>query len=58
MREFDFVKGVIEDDRMYCVSAAGDIYEMSAPERIDAHNCPNSVIRKFLSKIDMLTGIP
>jgi hypothetical protein len=58
MSEFDFVKCVIEDDRVYCTDAAGDIYEMPLPKKISVHDCPVCVIRKFLSKIDMLTGMP
>jgi hypothetical protein len=52
MGVFDFVKCVVEEDRVYCTDAEGNIYEMPLPKKISVPDCPTRVIQKFLAQKD------
>jgi hypothetical protein len=50
MGDFDFVRCVVEDNRVYCTDADGDVYTMPLPEKIPVTECPACVIKKLLAK--------
>jgi hypothetical protein len=55
MSRFNFVKRAVENGTVYCLDAAGDIYEMPLPKKISVNACPASVVKKFLSKDGSIT---
>lgn len=46
---FNFVKCIIENDKVYCTDADGNIYVMSLPKEISVGDCPPDVIRELLA---------
>jgi hypothetical protein len=57
MGVFDFVKYVVEKDKVYCTDMKGNIYEMYLPKKISVPDCPACVIRKFLAQKNEMADI-
>jgi hypothetical protein len=49
MGDFDFVKCVVENEKVYCTDAEGNIYEMPLPKKISVHECPQCAVTKLLA---------
>lgn len=58
MGMFNFVKCVVEKNKVYCTDADGNIYEMPLPKKISVPDCPACVIQKFLAQKGETTAIP